>query len=113
MKLTATTSILLLLAAANAHAQPAVSHKKPAASKQTAHALPRVRTAQAAVSAQTAPADATPARDMPFPDVPRDHWAFQAVETLRKAGIVHGYPAGVPVNKPGLSASKPTVSASK
>jgi hypothetical protein len=30
----------------------------------------------------------------PFPDVPRDHWAFGAVERLRKAGIVVGYPDG-------------------
>jgi hypothetical protein len=30
----------------------------------------------------------------PFPDVPRDHWAFGAVERLRKAGIVIGYPDG-------------------
>lgn len=28
----------------------------------------------------------------PFPDVPKDHWAYQAVETVRKAGIVIGYP---------------------
>lgn len=30
----------------------------------------------------------------PFSDVPRDHWAFEAVEKLRKAGIVQGYPDG-------------------
>jgi hypothetical protein len=28
----------------------------------------------------------------PFPDVPMDHWAYQAVEAVRKAGIVVGYP---------------------
>ena len=45
-----------------------------------------------------APAHGTPAapgravRDQPFPDVPKDHWAFQAVETLRKAGIIVGEP---------------------
>lgn len=32
----------------------------------------------------------------PFRDVPRDHWAFASVETLRKAGIVVGYPAVKP-----------------
>ncbi|MGI4792127.1 MAG: S-layer homology domain-containing protein [Janthinobacterium lividum] len=32
----------------------------------------------------------------PFRDVPRDHWAFASVETLRKAGIVVGYPGGNP-----------------
>jgi hypothetical protein len=31
-------------------------------------------------------------RDQPFPDVPRDHWAFDAVEQLRKQGILRGYP---------------------
>jgi hypothetical protein len=30
----------------------------------------------------------------PFPDVPRDHWALKAVERLREAGIVVGYPDG-------------------
>ena len=33
-----------------------------------------------------------PARDTPFPDVPREHWAFDAVESLRKRGIIVGYP---------------------
>ncbi len=28
----------------------------------------------------------------PFPDVPKDHWAAAAVETLRQKGIVVGYP---------------------
>ena len=28
----------------------------------------------------------------PFPDVPKDHWAAAAVETLRQRGIVVGYP---------------------
>ena len=28
-----------------------------------------------------------------FPDVPANHWAAQSVETLRRAGIVKGYPA--------------------
>jgi hypothetical protein len=30
----------------------------------------------------------------PFPDVPKDHWAYQAVETIHGAGIVVGYPHG-------------------
>ncbi len=30
----------------------------------------------------------------PFADVPTDHWAYQAVDTLQKAGIVIGYPDG-------------------
>lgn len=28
-----------------------------------------------------------------FPDVPRDHWAFAAVQRLAGEGIVNGYPA--------------------
>jgi len=34
------------------------------------------------------------APDDPFPDVPTHHWAFDAVEKLRKAGIIIGYPSG-------------------
>ena len=30
----------------------------------------------------------------PFADVPTDHWAYQSVDTLQKAGIVIGYPDG-------------------
>ena len=46
-----------------------------------------------AVSAQPGAApDPAPVRDTPFPDVPRDHWAFDAVEQLRQRGIVRGYP---------------------
>jgi hypothetical protein len=30
----------------------------------------------------------------PFADVPADHWAYQAVDTLQRAGIVIGYPDG-------------------
>jgi len=30
----------------------------------------------------------------PFADVPTDHWAYQDVDTLQKAGIVIGYPDG-------------------
>lgn len=29
-----------------------------------------------------------------FPDVPKDHWAYKAVEELREAGILVGYPDG-------------------
>ena len=39
-----------------------------------------------------APAAATPSAPA-FPDVPRDHWAFAAVQRLAGAGIVEGYPA--------------------
>ena len=40
------------------------------------------------VLAQAAPASG------PFADVPADHWAYQSVDTLQKAGIVIGYPDG-------------------
>ena len=36
----------------------------------------------------------TPQATGGFPDVPPGHWAAQAVETLRRAGIVQGYPSG-------------------
>jgi len=42
----------------------------------------------AASMAQTAAASG------PFADVPADQWAYQAVDTLQKAGIVIGYPDG-------------------
>ena len=38
-------------------------------------------------------ADTAPVRTTPFPDVPRSHWAFAAVEELRERGILRGYPA--------------------
>jgi len=37
---------------------------------------------------------AAPLRDTPFADVPNDHWAFESVEKVRKAGVVQGYPGG-------------------
>lgn len=45
----------------------------------------------------SAPA-ATPSQALtgPFRDVPPDHWAAQAMETLRRQGIVQGYPAPRP-----------------
>jgi len=48
--------------------------------------------------AQTTPSPAAPTSapvsDTPyFPDVPRNHWAFAAVQGLAAAGIVEGYPA--------------------
>lgn len=36
----------------------------------------------------------------PFSDVPKDHWAAAAVETLRQRGIVAGYPAAKPAQTP-------------
>ena len=43
--------------------------------------------------AQSKPAsDPAPVRTEPFSDVPKDHWAFDAVEQLRQRGILRGYP---------------------
>ena len=39
-------------------------------------------------------AQGTGAASGPFADVPADHWAYTAVDTLQKAGIVIGYPDG-------------------
>lgn len=39
-----------------------------------------------------------------FPDVPRDHWAFAAVQRLAAAGIVNGYPAAQTPNAPVVAA---------
>lgn len=46
--------------------------------------------AQAAKAPVTAPQAVSGG---PFRDVPPNHWAAQAVETLRQQGIVRGYPA--------------------
>lgn len=42
------------------------------------------------------PSRSEPGADRPFVDVPRDHWAYEAVEELRKRGILRGYPAVSP-----------------
>jgi hypothetical protein len=43
------------------------------------------------VAAPPAPAAEPPTRG-PFVDVPRNHWAYEAVEELRQRGILLGYP---------------------
>ena len=40
-----------------------------------------------------------------FPDVPRDHWAFAAVQRLATAGIVEGYPAAPGAKAPVVAAN--------
>ncbi len=42
--------------------------------------------------AAAAPADNAPVRTTAFPDVPKNHWAYDAVESLRQKGIIRGYP---------------------
>jgi hypothetical protein len=49
------------------------------------------QTANAQAAAAPAPAGASSG---PFADVPADHWAYQAVNTLKSDGIVIGYPDG-------------------
>ncbi|NLA58860.1 MAG: S-layer homology domain-containing protein, partial [Firmicutes bacterium] len=34
------------------------------------------------------------AANMPFADVPKDHWAYDSVAELAAAGLVIGYPDG-------------------
>ena len=65
-----------------------------------------VKTASAVI-AQATP-DSTKPEEMPgfFPDVPRDHWAFAAVQRLAAAGIVNGYPA-----TPAQAATAPALAA--
>jgi len=42
----------------------------------------------------------------PFPDVPKDHWAYQAVMELKEKGILIGYPDGT-FNGDGTKTAKP------
>ena len=39
-----------------------------------------------------------------FPDVPRDHWAFAAVQRLAATGIVNGYPSATAATPPAMAA---------
>lgn len=47
-----------------------------------------------------------PAISAPFPDVPASHWAADAVESLRRAGIVRGYPHATAEKRPALPVKK-------
>jgi hypothetical protein len=72
-------------------ALPAASYAAP-----TRHAALKKPIHHAAIAAQNAPAAAPPASNRPFSDVPPDHWAASAVETLRERGVVVGYPKRPP-----------------
>ena len=65
---------------------------------------PVIKTAPAKI-AQATPGMMKP-EEMPgfFPDVPRDHWAFAAVQRLAAASIVNGYPSATPATPPALAA---------
>jgi len=47
----------------------------------------------AAAHAQQAP---EPGQSGPFVDVPTTHWAYDAVDEMRRRGILRGYPATKP-----------------
>jgi len=65
------------------------------------------------LAAPAARADDAPRRETPFPDVPRDHWAFSAVEELREKGILRGYPGGTFARPPARPAAPPKPAAKK
>ena len=82
MKYILTLSALLVLGASlSASAAP----KHPAHKKHIQKAAPAA-IVRAEPATQGAPGG--------FRDVPPDHWAAKAVETLRREGIVKGYPDG-------------------
>ncbi len=90
-------------------AMAAPTSKTPAKIAQTtATAKPTVAKTAAKVAA-TKIAQTTSTmkpEEMPgfFPDVPRDHWAFAAVQRLAAAGIVNGYPTAQATKTPVIAA---------
>lgn len=58
------------------------------------HTTPKRHAAKRMPAAPKPTARDRPERSVPggFRDVPPDHWAARSVETLRRAGIVKGYP---------------------
>lgn len=87
--LTCAAGLVLVASSAWAQQSPAPpQRKRPAATV----AVPTPRQ-NAKPSAAPSPAMNTGG---PFKDVPRDHWAFAAVEKLRQEGIVVGYPGEQP-----------------
>jgi hypothetical protein len=57
-------------------------------------------------SCAVARTDNAPVRTTPFPDVPKTHWAYDAVESLRQKGILRGYPPEV--RKPAPAVKRPS-----
>ena len=72
---------------------PELKLLKPPYGITAAFDLDDVKKSLVALAARPAYPPAGPVRP-PFSDVPRDHWAYQSVETLRKLGIVGGYSDG-------------------
>ena len=52
--------------------------------------------------------DPAPIRTTPFPDVPETHWAYDAVEQLRKLGILRGYPPDSTLAPPARTGARVT-----
>ena len=61
-----------------------------AAPKHTTHKKRMAKPVPIAIGRAESATQGTPGG---FRDVPPDHWAAKAVETLRREGIVKGYPA--------------------
>lgn len=99
MKLALNLAALCLLAGTAAHAQQSSVLAKHARHATAVPARPRTPKPQVATTAATPPAAPTAVHDGPFPDVPKNHWAYQSVETLRKAGVMRGYPSGTAAAK--------------
>ena len=87
--------------------------KKVAAKTNAKVAAKTVASLATKVAAKTAPAKVAPATpgtmksaEAPgfFPDVPRDHWAFAAVQRLAGEGIVNGYPPAPAATAPAMAA---------
>lgn len=94
MKLALNLAALCLLAGTAAHAQQSsvlAKHARHAAAVPARHRTPKPQVAATAATTTAAP---NAIHDGPFPDVPKNHWAYQSVETLRKAGVMRGYPSG-------------------
>jgi hypothetical protein len=51
-------------------------------------------------SQATSPSGGAPIAERPFKDVPKEHWAYDAVEQMRKLGILRGYPPKPAAAKP-------------
>jgi hypothetical protein len=60
-----------------------------------------------------APRPGPPPAGRPFADVPRDHWAYDAVEELRQRGILRGYPSAPAAARRPAVPSKPPAPSSR
>ncbi len=96
MKRSVHIPLLLLLTGTAAHAQQASAPTMQDNQQSNANAANRVQRHQIGGGGQARHVVVHVMRYLPFSDVPKDHWAYQSVENLRKAGIVLGYPSQHP-----------------